>query len=333
MSGARSPALCALPRTAAVAVAAPLAEETLAQAPAVVLVAVGQSLAACLLLFVSQLLPGRLLWSACFGLAVAAVGLKKRSLSPDGALAAFFVGLVSCACGAWFAAAQLAFFLSASRLTSFGAQRKLALDGSYKPGQGERTAQQVVANGGLPTLLALVYASLDGVAGAPVAAAALAYFATCAGDTWASELGVLSPTPPLLITTLKPVAAGTNGGVSVAGTLASAAGGLFVGLAFALFCAAPPAGVAPPLSPLAALVVGLLSGLAGSLVDSVLGATVQYSGVDEATGKVYNRPDALPGRVLRQVAGYDCLSNHAVNFVSATAIAMLTLGITATLGW
>ena len=57
------------------------------------------------------------------------------------------------------------------------------------------------------------------------------HFACCLGDTLASELGILSPTLPILITTLKPVPPGTNGAISLGGTLASIAGGLIMGIA------------------------------------------------------------------------------------------------------
>src|SRR6267154_108614 len=56
------------------------------------------------------------------------------------------------------------------------------------------------------------------------------HFACCLGDTLASELGILSSRSPILITTLRTVPHGTNGGVSLGGTLASLFGGLSMGV-------------------------------------------------------------------------------------------------------
>lgn len=49
------------------------------------------------------------------------------------------------------------------------------------------------------------------------------------GDTLASELGILSSSPPILLTTLKTVPPGTNGALSLLGTAASVGGGMAMG--------------------------------------------------------------------------------------------------------
>lgn len=61
----------------------------------------------------------------------------------------------------------------------------------------------------------------------------LRHIACCMGDTLASELGILSNSPPRLITTFKKVPPGTNGAMSAWGTFVSIAGGGFIGATFA----------------------------------------------------------------------------------------------------
>lgn len=60
------------------------------------------------------------------------------------------------------------------------------------------------------------------------------HFSCCLGDTLASELGILSKSPPILITNFKAVPPGTNGAVSIGGTLASVAGGVIMGATVAV---------------------------------------------------------------------------------------------------
>lgn len=55
------------------------------------------------------------------------------------------------------------------------------------------------------------------------------HFACCMGDTLASELGILSNTPPILLTTFRTVPPGTNGALSLLGTAASIGGGMAMG--------------------------------------------------------------------------------------------------------
>lgn len=106
-------------------------------------------------------------------------------------------------------------------------------------------------------------------------------FACCNGDTWASELGtVFATSDPFLVSSWKRVPKGTNGGVSFIGTVFSTIGGLLIGLSqyCAIYCFSDQVlwAYAPPQWPM--IFFGALAGLLGSLVDSVLGATLQYSG-------------------------------------------------------
>jgi len=134
----------------------------------------------------------------------------------------------------------LAFFVSGSLLTKGG---------------GRRTARQVLANGGV--------AAAGALAGSwPVFASALA---AAAADTWATEIGAHSRTPPRLITSGAPVSPGANGGVTLLGTAGGVLGAAFIGgLTWAL---------GPRDLRLAAVVA--VAGVLGMLIDSLLGATVQ----------------------------------------------------------
>jgi uncharacterized protein (TIGR00297 family) len=170
-------------------------------------------------------------------------------LTAAGAAAALAVGTATVIGVGWRGLLLLlAFLVSGSLLTKGG---------------GRRTAAQVFANGGVAALAALL-ASWPAFAGAIAAAAS---------DTWATEIGAHSPTPPRLITNGSAVPPGANGGITVLGTAGGVAGAVLIaGLTYAL----APRGTAPGLThpgTLAAVVA--VAGVAGMLVDSLLGATVQ----------------------------------------------------------
>jgi uncharacterized membrane protein len=114
---------------------------------------------------------------------------------------------------------------------------------------------------------------------------AIANYAATTADTLGSELGILSRGEPFLITApWRRVPRGTNGGVSLAGTLYGFAGATVIGLVSAVllpFCE----GWDLRSKGLFAVVIGIW-GTLGSFVDSLLGALLQASVVDRRTGKV-----------------------------------------------
>ncbi|KAK9821306.1 hypothetical protein WJX81_005893 [Elliptochloris bilobata] len=271
--------------------------------------------------------------AATCGLALGVSGHRRGSLSVSGAWAAAVVGTATLAASLRCGATLLAFYVASSRLTAYR-ERAKAVDDEFKPG-GQRDWVQVCCNATVPSLLAIAAAVFTrardapiGLAGRPAAAClggVLGYFACCCGDTWASELGQLSEDKPRLITTMQPVRTGTNGGVTKLGLAASAAGGLFVGLVF--YCAAlasPTLLVMPGQAAAAAqqwqlVPLGVLGGIFGSVADSVLGATVQYSGFSITTQRITGRP----GPKVHRIAGHPLLSNNGVNLVSASMTAAL----------
>lgn len=119
---------------------------------------------------------------------------------------------------------------------------------------------------------------------------------------------------------------GTNGGVTLLGLCASIAGGAFMGLAFYVAGLVSPTLFIFEHQHMAAIEqwrlipLGLMAGLVGSVTDSVLGATLQYSGYNTATGRV----TSTPGHGVQHIAGRPLLSNNLVNFLSASLTAALT---------
>lgn len=113
----------------------------------------------------------------------------------------------------------------------------------------------------------------------------IANYAATAADTLSSELGILSTSPPRLITApWRSVPRGTNGGVTLAGILYGSLGAAAIATVSAMllpFCAAW--GAREKVLLVAAVA---LWGTLGSVLDSLLGALLQASVVDRRTGKV-----------------------------------------------
>ncbi len=131
-------------------------------------------------------------------------------LAPGGVAAALAVGAAVAWGLGWRGLALLfAFLLSGSLLTQLAERRG-----------PRRTARQVIANGGVAALAALL-GWWSVTAGAVAAAAA---------DTWATEIGSFSPSPPRLITSGARVPRGASGGVTVLGTVGGVAGALLIAL-------------------------------------------------------------------------------------------------------
>jgi uncharacterized protein (TIGR00297 family) len=260
----------------------------------------------------------QILYGFILAIIVAFVAYRSHSLNNSGAFAATLVGTIIFGLGGlpW-AILLLLFFITSSGLSRAFQKRKQGLDEKFSKGH-ERDAGQVFGNGGLATLFVLVHAlypeSMIGWLGFAASLAAVN------ADTWATELGVLNPTPPRMITDLgKRVEKGTSGGVSLFGTLASLLGSAIIAL---------PAILLSPTGTLNTYYFLLITaaGLAGSLFDSFLGATVQAMyfcpGDQKETEK---HPLHTCGTQTVHIRGWEWLDNDWVNFSCSALGALIVL--------
>ncbi|XP_011499884.1 PREDICTED: transmembrane protein 19 isoform X2 [Ceratosolen solmsi marchali] len=283
--------------------------------------------------------PWRWLAAVLIPIMCALWGLKRKNIDITGAILGFFMGFILTLTSFSHVACLIAFFFTSSKVTKFRVERKRAIE-EIKEG-GQRNWIQVLCNGGMAAQLAILYLLDVGCGERPIdfdkdyrsswlSIGIMGAIACCNGDTWASEIGtVVGDSDPFLITSRKKVPRGTNGGVSWVGLTVSALGGIVVGLFDYLTVLYTVDSVvlelAAPQWPI--IVLGGIGGLLGSIVDSILGATLQYSGINEK-GLIVERP----GKGVRHISGKQIFDNHSVNLLSSIIIA-LTLPRIANLMW
>lgn len=158
------------------------------------------------------------------------------------------------------------FFVLGTATTHLGygvkAARRLA-----QPRGGRRGAPNVLGKGFVPAAAAILAGGGGGTAG--LVAAYAAALAAGAADTVASEVGQVWGRRTVLLTSLRRVAPGTDGGVSLEGSAAGTLAALAMGVT----------GAALDLYGAAGAAIVTLAGMLGTAFDSVLGATLQRRGL------------------------------------------------------
>ncbi len=282
--------------------------------------------------------PRDILVGAAFAGAIALGAWRARALTRGGAVAAFVVGMLTYASGTvGFTLVLLAFFVPSVLLSRLGRGRKRALIDIGK--HGARDAMQVLANGGIATVCAVGWAITHDLHWAAAFAGA---YAAATADTWATEIGTLSRHRPRSIFTLRPVATGLSGGITLPGTLAEIAGALWIGIAglagiviantvgLAGFALAWHPAVPAPLVygvPALTLLAIPLGGVAGATLDSVLGGSVQeLRRCDACEHTCETDPHACgnPTRLVRGVRGF---SNDLVNLLATATGAAVAFAL------
>jgi len=273
-----------------------------------------------------------LLIGAPLNCAAGLLSFWRKSVDAGGAAAGAALGTVVFVAAGPFGGILLAgFVLSSTVMTRFRAEEKEWLSSIQEKG-GRRDALQVIANGGAGMAAAVLFR----LTGEPSWALALAAaYASANADTWASEIGVLSALRPVSLLTFRPVPRGLSGGVTLLGLAASLSGALFVGVLFSLegiISSKAGTGFVFRLGTVTA------AGMLGSLVDSILGSTIQaqYGPGPRNAGRPAGDPRAAALITERRttggvrnvlVHGLPFVTNDVVNIASTTAAAVAGLGL------
>ena len=77
---------------------------------------------------------------------------------------------------------------------------------------------------------------------------------------------------------------------------------------------------------------GGIAGFLGSFIDSIMGATLQYSGVNKKSGAIVEKP-SKDANSVEHISGSDILDNHEVNLLSSLVTAIIVPTVTSILFW
>lgn len=195
-------------------------------------------------------------------LAFAVLARAMRGVTTSGAVAGAVVCfLLYAGAGPGAFAALVLVFVLAWVTTRVGYQRKQKL-GTAERREGRR-ASQVLANLGVAAVCSVLYSARTSNPAFLLAMAAA--LSEAAADTVSSELGQAAGQTPRLLTTWELVPAGTDGGVSVAGTLA----GILAAALVSLVC------VLTGLLEWKWLIISAGAGVLGMVADSLFGASLE----------------------------------------------------------
>lgn len=198
-------------------------------------------------------------------LVFAVLAYALRGVTGSGAVAGAVISFtIYAAAGPAAFAALVSVFVLTWAATRFGYSRKQTLGTAER--DGGRNAFQVLANLGVAGAFAALYGAFNAN---PIFLVAMsAALLEAAADTVSSELGQACGTRARLITTLEEVPAGTDGGVTLIGTLAGFLAATIVGTVCAVTHLIPKNRVA----------LTILAAIVGTVADSFLGALFERRG-------------------------------------------------------
>ncbi len=202
-------------------------------------------------------LSARWIPALAVNLILAFLAFRAGTVRPSGVVAGILVGGTIYLCGDWrWFSVLFLFFALGSALTKLGYARKEA-KGLAEADRGRRGWPHALANGGVGVIAALAWLWTGRI---ECAAAFTASFATAIFDTAGSEIGGLYGRTPILLPSFRRVPPGTEGAVSLEGTLGA------IGASLVLALPAAALGVVPAALLPAVIAGAIIGGFYESLV-------------------------------------------------------------------
>ena len=243
-------------------------------------------------------------------LILAILSYRARFLDGGGSASMFILGVLVFGTGGWkFSLPILTFYLTSSIISKLGKTKKKRLTDTFQK-SSRRDLWQVLANGGVAGLMVILWNYFPHeilyymFVGAIAAANA---------DTWATEIGIFSKSAPRHILTFNRVPIGASGGVSPIGTTGALIGSAVVAFVTLFF-----------IRNLFIVLLITLAGFIGSIIDSIIGGTIQVQyrcpnckKITEKTMHCISYPTVI-------VSGIAWIDNDIVNTFCTVAGALVT---------
>ena len=268
------------------------------------------------------------------------VSLKKKKLTMGGALSALFIGISVSFAGFEYLVIMLAFFVSSTKATDIHREIKRNLLGDSYTKEKQRNATQVLCKGFFPTIISLIISfkydskmflfSTENNSLKFLYGIYIGFYVSANADTWASELGINSNSLPIYIGSFTKVPKGINGAISLYGTVMSVLGGGFIGLTSTICTMLRSMEFVAIERIIEVIILGMFCGFLGSLIDSILGATLQISIYDTENKCVVDKDEIDMNTIdinRYKIYGRNYLNNSMVNLITGVVTSMISGGL------